>query len=304
MKTHLSLRTKVFAFIVAIVCTNLAAIAQNQRNTVNTKSPMIYHDGPIMTATPGVYFIWYGCWTNDCGQNGSVSTRTLLEDFTSNIGGSPYFAINTSYYNVFGQTPSGALLYGGSSMDPNYSHGVELTLDDIKAIVKDRIESNGLPQDPAGIYIVLASADVGSAATGLCTGVGVSPPHGNVEVFGSWANFGFVGNPKRCPQTAGPQFIARNGALLPTPNADFAGDVMASDIAHVLSTIITNPYFNGGWYDRFGLGNADKCQGTFGITFATSNGARANVTWGGRSYLIQQNWVNDKRGRCAMQLFQ
>jgi hypothetical protein len=192
------------------------------------------------------------------------------------------------------------MLFGGAVND-NYSHGVELTADDIGAIVKDHIESNDLPQDPAGIYVVIASADVGSSATGFCTTVGTPPPHGIVYAFGSAARYAFVGDPDRCPAIAGPQFIDRFGNKLPTPNDDFAGDVMVSDLAHVLSATVTNPYRQGGWYDKYGLENADKCQGTFGSTYTTGNGARANVKWYGRDYLVQQNWVNDKKAGCAMQ---
>ena len=72
-----------------------------------------------------------------------------------------------------------------------------------------------------------------------------------------------------------------------------------SGLAHVLSTIVTNP-FGDGWYDRFGLENADKCQGKFGETYTTANGARANIMLGQRDFLVSQNWVNDGHGRCAL----
>jgi len=98
---------------------------------------------------------------------------------------------------------------------------------------------------------------------------------------------------------AAPQFVAANGSLLPTPNGDLAADAMASNIAHVLSTMVTNP-MGEGWYDRYGLENATKCQGTYGQTYTTASGARANLRLGYRDFLIQQNWVNDKRGRCAL----
>ena len=66
-----------------------------------------------------------------------------------------------------------------------------------------------------------------------------------------------------------------------------------------MSEIVTNPT-GGGWFDRYGLENASKCGGQFGTTYAASNGARANLKLGGRDYLIQQNWVNDRKGNCAM----
>jgi len=48
------------------------------------------------------------------------------------------------------------------------------------------------------------------------------------------------------------------------------------------------------------LQNADKCEGEFGLTYLTANGARANLRLGGHDYLIQHNWVNFRKGRCAI----
>ena len=74
---------------------------------------------------------------------------------------------------------------------------------------------------------------------------------------------------------------------------------MASTLAQVLSEIVTDPT-GGAWFDRYGLENAAKCVGQFGPTWTTPNGARANQKLGGRDFLIQQNWVNDRKGHCAM----
>jgi hypothetical protein len=76
---------------------------------------------------------------------------------------------------------------------------------------------------------------------------------------------------------------------------------MASTLAHALDVIVTNPYGNG-WFDRYGLENADKCRGTFGQTYTTANGARANMQLGQRHFLIQQNWINVRRGHCGLSL--
>jgi hypothetical protein len=74
---------------------------------------------------------------------------------------------------------------------------------------------------------------------------------------------------------------------------------MAANLAHALNGTLTDPWGTG-WYDRYGFENADKCAGKFGTTYTTANGARANVWMGGRDWLLEQNWVNDRRGRCAM----
>src|SRR5882757_9201451 len=54
-----------------------------------------YHGGPLLNNPAGtnVYTIWYGNW------NGNDAT-TILADLLSHIGGSPYFNINTTYYDA------------------------------------------------------------------------------------------------------------------------------------------------------------------------------------------------------------
>lgn len=270
-----------------------APVNQTDKGVKNTNSRILYHNGPLVTGTPGVYLIWYGTW-DDSASN--LATQTILTDFLANVGGTPYFQINAMYPNGSGGAPSGALLYGGSVVD-RYSHGLELTAADIAAIVENQITTNGLPQDPGGIYVVLASADVSSTSTGLCVASAL-PHHGVGTALGTQFQYAFAGNPNRCPSVAAPQFFS-NGAQVPTPNQNLAGDALASTLAQLLSRVITNPT-GGAWFDRYGLENAAKCAGQFGPTFSTPNGARANLRLDSRDYLIQQNWVNDRKGHCAM----
>jgi len=76
---------------------------------------------------------------------------------------------------------------------------------------------------------------------------------------------------------------------------------MANALAAVLSATVTNPLVGTGWFDRYGLENSTKCQGIFGPTYPAANGAPANIRFGWRDYLIQQNWVNNTRkGYCAL----
>jgi hypothetical protein len=231
---------------------------------------------------------------------GSPSVQILLADLVSNLGWTPYFQINTTYPNPNSpdQVPTGALFFAGASIDTAYSHGNDLTDADLAGIISDQVLSSGLPLDPSGLYIIVGSEDVAANSVGFCT-PGAPPHHGTSTVLGAEFRYGFVGHAGRCPSVAGAQFMAADGSMLPTPNGDFAADAMASDFAHLVSTMITDPYGNA-WYDRYGLENADKCQGIFGPTYTTANGARANVHLGYRDYLIQENWVNDKRARCAM----
>jgi hypothetical protein len=51
-----------------------------------------YHGGPLILNTTGIYYIWYGNWSGN-------TAVTILTDLANSIGGSPYFNINTTYYN-------------------------------------------------------------------------------------------------------------------------------------------------------------------------------------------------------------
>jgi hypothetical protein len=74
-----------------------------------------------------------------------------------------------------------------------------------------------------------------------------------------------------------------------SPNGDFAADVEVNTLSHELEEAATDPKLNA-WYDRNGEENADKCAWTFNPTFTGPNGSKANVTFGGKPFLIQRNW--------------
>src|SRR5215471_9662975 len=78
-----------------------------------------YHGGPLILGTTNVYYIWYGNWS------GNTAT-TILTDFANNIGGSPYFNINTTYSDGTGTAVTNAVTLAGSTTD-NYSRGASLT---------------------------------------------------------------------------------------------------------------------------------------------------------------------------------
>ncbi len=301
MKTKL-IRLVSIAFALILAALHPAA-AQNafspDTGSPTTNSPthtdrsITYHNGPVLTGTQIVYFIWYGNWS------ANLSQQLLLAEFVSTLGSSPYFQINTGYPNGAGQAPSGDLTFGGSSADA-YSHGDALTEADVADVVANAILTGGLPLDPSGIYVVLTSADVTlqDGATQFC--LTCCNLHGTSEVAGSAFRYAFVGHPARCPSKC-----AQHGS--PSPNGDYAIDAMVSWLAAVLSEVVTDPR-NDAWYDRYGLENAEKCEGTYGTTYAVTNlwgqSAQANIKLGYRDYLLQQNWVNDKKGHCAMSYLQ
>ncbi len=242
-----------------------------------------YHGGPVMLGTTHVYYIWYGDWLS-APASGAVP---ILTDLAQNIGGSPYFNINTTYYDGGGNKVLNSVAFGGSTTD-NYSRGKAVSDAGILGIVSDAINAGRLPKDTNGVYFVLTSSDV-NETSGFCTQYCGWHTHGTIG--GADIKYSFVGNPDRCPSACEAQTVSPNG----NPGADG----MASIIAHELEEAVTDPDLNA-WYDTRGQENADKCAWTFGATYP-SGGGLANMKLGARDYLIQRNWVNASGGYCATQ---
>jgi hypothetical protein len=244
-----------------------------------TSNGIVYHGGPVMLGTVNVYYIWYGNWSGNSATN-------ILSDFASNVGGSPYWNINTTYYNGSNQHLSNSVAYAGSTTD-NYSLGTSLSDANIQTIVSSAITSGRLPLDGNAVYFVLTSADV-TASSGFCTQYCGWHTHGTIS--GLDVKYSFVGNTDRCPSSCSSGNVS--------PNGNAGADGMASIVAHELEEAATDPDLNA-WYDRRGYENADKCAWTFGTTYTTSNGGVANMKLGARDFLIQRNWVNAGGGFCA-----
>jgi hypothetical protein len=238
-----------------------------------------YHGGPVVTGTNNIYYIWYGNWAGN-------TAPTILTDLASHIGGSPYYNINTTYYNGSNVHVSNSVAYKQSTTVA-YPQGTSLSDSAIQTVVSNAITSGALPKDTNGVYFVLTSADV-TASSGFCTQYCGWHTHGTIS--GSDIKYAFVGNPDRCPSSCAAQTVG--------PNGNAGADGMASIISHELEEQGTDPDLNA-WYDTRGAENADKCAWTFGTQY-NSGGAKANVHLGTRDYLIQQNWVNAAGGYCSM----
>lgn len=243
-------------------------------------SGISYHGGPVMLGQTNVYYIWYGNWS------GNTAAQSILNYFAYNIGGSPYFNINTTYFDGSGKHVSNLVTLGGATSD-NYSEGASLSDAAILSVVSKAIAKSGVA-DPNGVYFVLTSADV-TATSGFCTQY--CGWHDHATIGGKDVKYSFVGNPDRCPSSCAAQTIG--------PNGNAGADAMASIIAHELEESVTDPDLNA-WYDSRGQENGDKCAWTFGTVSTARNGSKYNMTLGTANYLIQQNWLNVGAGSCAL----
>ena len=232
-------------------------------------SGISYHGGPLILNGAGggvnVYVIWYGNWSGN-------SAVTILTDFLQSEGGSPYYNINTTYFDGSGKHVSNAITYSGSTTD-NYSHGTSLSDAAIQAVVNTAITGGKLPKDSNGLYLVLTSADV-TASSGFCTQYCGWHTHGTIS--GTDIKYAFIGNPDRCPNACEAQYPN-------SPNGNSGADGMASIIAHELEESVSDPDLNA-WYDTRGAENADKCAWTFGTTYSAANGSTANMKVGTRDF--------------------
>ncbi|MDP9121956.1 MAG: EXORDIUM family protein [Acidobacteriota bacterium] len=247
---------------------------------ITNSTGIFYHGGPVMLGTNHVYYIWYGNW-------GGNSAINILQDLANTMGGTPYWNIETTYTQSGGGRVSNSLRFGGSSFD-SYSQGSAVDDNGIANIVANALNTGALPLDSTGVYLVLTSADV-NETTGFCTqycGWHTAGTFGTTDV-----KYGFIGNTDACPS-------ACTGFPGNAPNGNAGADGMASIIAHELDEAVSDPDLNA-WFDNSGAENGDKCAYNYGTT-SGSSGARWNVTFGSRHFLVQRNWKNSGTGGCTI----
>jgi len=240
-----------------------------------------YHNGPVMRSGVNIYYIWYGNWAQD------PTANAILTDYAANVGGSPYFAINTTYGDTVGNVPNTPqTIKYVSSVSDSGSLGTSLGDSSIWTLVTNALNAHTLPVDPNGVYFVLTAPYVAETSGFLSQYCGwhTYNYYNNTPI-----KYAFVGNPAAAMGACSVQSAG--------PNGDAQADAMVSVVAHELEEAATDPQVNA-WYDSSGAENADKCAWTFGTTY-TAGGAQANMKLGARDYLIQRNWVNAGGGYCA-----
>ncbi len=244
-------------------------------------SDLTYQGGPVMTAPTNVYYIWYG-------SSWDTASKNVLNNLGQHIGGSPYFNINTTYYNASNTHVVNSVTLAGSTTNSG-TLGTRLTDANIKTIVSNAISSGALPSDSNAVYFVLTDKTV-TATSGFCSQY--CGWHTNATIGGKDIKYSFVGNPET-------QCAAGCGANSPSPNGTPGADAMASILSHELEEAVTDPDGNG-WYSlASGMENGDKCAWNFGTESTASNGSKYNQTIGSMKYLIQQNWLIASTQKCA-----
>ena len=242
-----------------------------------------YHGGPVMLGTTNVYYIWYGNW-------GSNTATTILTDLASNIGGSPYFNINTTYYDANGARVLNAVQYtsfwstGSSVAGPSSSP----TDQDMINLIQAGINQNKIAYDPNTVYAIFTGS-------GVNLGGGFGSQYCAYHTRGTTSQ----GVAYFAAMPYNQQYPSGCTSALASPNADVAGNSEVNTLAHEIEETTTDARGNA-WYDNRGYENADKCAWIWGTTQTAANGGKYNMQFSdGKFYIIQQNWVNDGSGGCA-----
>ena len=171
----------------------------------------------------------------------------ILTNFANNIGGSPYFNINTTYFDSTNTNVQNVVKLAGS-VTSTYVAAAPTNLNDgdIWNIVTWAFGHDGLSPDPNGIYFVLTAPGVGESTGFLSSYCGW---HTASTYNGVWMKYSFVGDANGVYGCTGFSGVS--------PNGDIGADAMTSVIAHELEEATTDPILNA-WYDSGGSENADK----------------------------------------------
>jgi hypothetical protein len=272
------------------------------RNARTNSQTIIYHGGPVLRAATNVAAVYWASsriFVNAPapGTSGSgAADASLVGFFLNHLGGSSYFNINTTYTDGSGAHIANVVNYtqfwANNTSAPS---GTQVVSDaQMVAMLQAGFNSGALTYDPSTLYAIFTSGKV-NLGGGFGTQYCAYHFHGTVTINGASRTVLYAAMPYNFafPSACTSGFAAANGSL--DPGADYE----VNTLAHETEETTTDELGNA-WFDRRGLENADKCAWTWGTTHTSAAGGVANVTIGGKDFLVQRNWL--ATGGCAQTL--
>lgn len=253
-----------------------------------------YHGGPIIYAQKVAAIYWSSSTIYPGGPapgttGAGSADGSLVGFFMSHLGASPYYNINTTYYDGTGSPVQNSVAYTQfwASNTNVPLPGMVVPDQLIQAQIVSGFTSGKLTYDPNTLYLVFTDQLVNLGGE---FGIIYCAYHGNFAWNGNDVKYAAMPHDIDFPDC---------NALNGSPNNDPAADAEVNTLAHETEETNTDEDLNA-WYDASGNENADKCAWTFGRTYAAADGATANMNLGGRDFLVQQNWVNANGGSCQL----
>jgi hypothetical protein len=255
-----------------------------------------YHGGTVIAGTvTKVVAIYWSTGTiyqsQPAGTGVGTSDGSLIGSFLRSLGGSPYFNINSTYYNASGTKVLNQVQYtgfwstGSSVAGPSASP----TDQDMINLIQAGLTQGKIAYDPNTVYAIFTGS-------GVNLGGGFGSSYCAYHTHGSTSK----GNVYYAAMPYNQQYPSGCTAALASPNTDVAANSEVNTLAHEIEETTTDA-MGTAWYDNRGYENADKCAWTWGTIQTAANGGKYNMQLAdGKYYLVQQNWVNAGSGGCAV----
>jgi hypothetical protein len=229
--------------------------------------------------------------------------RSLVGYYLNNLGGSPRWNVNTTYYEAtnkpaiqlyvhptmeytsYWATPAAGAPRPGDLVDDAAMTG----------LIEAGFASGRLQYDPHTLYAVFTGPGVNLGGGFSPDGLAYCAYHyAYVRPTGQIAQYAAMPydadyTPAR-PSTYGYVCTLQNGGA----NNDVGADNEVSALSHEIEETTTDPWLlpgNGGWYDINGYESSDKCAYQYGPTVAYNGAGYWNLTIGGKPFLVQQQWA-------------
>ena len=263
---------------------------------------IFYHGGPVLqsgTKVAAVYWASAPIYNSApaAGTHGAGSSdASLIGTFLRGLGGSPYFNINHSYTNGSGQAIVNSLSYtqywANNTSVP--SNGASVSDAQMVAMLQAGFNNGSITYDASTVYAIFTAGTV-NLGGGFGTQYCAYHTHGTVTVNGASKTVLYAAMPYDYAYASActSSLAAANGSL------DKGADYEVNTLGHEIEETTTD-MMGTAWYDNRGYENADKCAWTWGATYTTAAGGKANMNLGGRDFLVQQNWVNSGTGGCKL----
>jgi hypothetical protein len=282
-----------------ICCSFLAAVASAQEDSVHApirydfrtpRNPgllannnsglphfhVTFHGGPVQTTTTSFAIYWkpVGAFMNKTYQQ-------VIDQFLTNVGGSPVYGYATEYAGSNGQVQNSST-FGGSFVDTT-PYPARITTKDIEATIEQAISTNNWqPGITAQFFLFLGlGPQVGACAYHTVFMHDGAPVIYAVLPYFDTSNAGGCGSPFGI-----------------SPNNNFAADSTIGNLSHEQTEMVTDPLLNA-WYDPVNGEVGDICIYSYGVPFTSGSGNLA--TSNGHQYIVQEEW-SEKHHSCQPNL--